>query len=282
MVINSVVKIMSPDSEATVICASVLFAYQLITIVQISFLPSEWCLYLNDKKNSLLMDKWLNKYLFAPTTLREQLTAIHTLRNIIIVAIFLGGYSLNTGLALLRKHQNTSMGKTVLAVQLLLGFLCWAQVIRNADHLGMAITSMTGDKNYTLSDGHPASHSKASAKPTDSSTSSAGPTSINAAEVIQTTACAGTIAQIHGHSLANRISVYFNAALRFIYHSIPFAFYGYGHIVLYTSTAIILLLEIMWDYGSTLTEILCPNCYEKVDPVESTTLGKSNIFIELN
>ena len=68
------------------------------------------------------------------------------------------------------------------------------------------------------------------------------PTSNNQTNATSKTKCARKVAHIHGRHLANRVSTYYSIAIRFLYHSIPFTFYGYGYAAIYTVTAAILLI----------------------------------------
>lgn len=96
-------------------------------------------------------------------------SAIHTLQNTIVIAIFVGGNSLSFGLNYSLNYKDI-VGDEVLQLQyiimcvcLLCSFLCWACVIRYASHVGYYIGSLSHEeeeKNNTLNTTNDESKSK--------------------------------------------------------------------------------------------------------------------------
>lgn len=73
--------------------------------------------------------------------------AIHTLRNTIMVGVFIGGYALNTAYTSALDYINglnkrKQVRALCLAILLFGSFLCWAIVIRHAAHLGYMIGTL--------------------------------------------------------------------------------------------------------------------------------------------
>jgi hypothetical protein len=70
---------------------------------------------------------------------------VQTLRNSILVAVFIGGYAFQNGVSALTSiktdgldlHDKIATG--IVALLMFLSFLCWATVIRCASHLGYHI-----------------------------------------------------------------------------------------------------------------------------------------------
>ena len=75
--------------------------------------------------------------------------AIHTLRNIIMVAIFTGGYALNLGVSISNAYPTHSTAEDirclVIAVFSIGSFLAWATVIRIAAQLGFLMGTLAED-----------------------------------------------------------------------------------------------------------------------------------------
>ncbi len=85
--------------------------------------------------------------------------AIQTMRNTIMVAVFIGGYSLNFAYSVVGNYDadNNSMRMNVraiiLTILLFASFLCWACVIRHASHLGYMVGTL-GYVDKTVSEDH--------------------------------------------------------------------------------------------------------------------------------
>lgn len=118
-----------------------------------SYLYGSVYLFVNDRiqlstnmKNSIL---WLQKHRTkgdAPTAT----LAIQTLRNTILVAIFIGGYSLQVGIAATNSITSDlteveTIRIIIISIFTFISFLAWASVIRIASHLGYMIGTLEHD-----------------------------------------------------------------------------------------------------------------------------------------
>lgn len=193
-------------------------------------------------KSRSVMSAWITKH-FEVTDPANITLSIQTLRNTILVAVFIAGYCLNSSYQLLRSVDTSSdmnaekVGDVILAICLFSSFLCWAQAIRNISHLGYII----GSWNYN-------------------SFHCEDPKSVEELKDINFPyACI----------LAERVAIYFSFAFRFLYMSIPFSFYRLGPVSLLIATSIVVILEYIWDFGTSFSST-----------VSCTTLSPTNSMKE--
>lgn len=223
--------------------------------------------------NSKVTDLWVDKY-FNHRNPEAMIEAIYTMRNTVLIAIFLGGYTLETSYGLMTPsasvppyvptpHATASVDTTdsltvplntysgqstlpnnagtwVLIICLFSSFLCWLQVLFNTVRLGYVIDGWDGP---VIPFGHAVSAS-----------ASTEPLPVVARQVCPTCPTTFSLAARkekycrYAKFLARNVVVYFSFAFRFLYISVPFAFYNLGSIALLVSTAIMLAIEIIWDY----------------------------------
>ncbi len=95
-------------------------------------------------KNSM---HWIQKHK-EKSDAQSTTLAIQTLRNTILVAVFIGGYALNSAYGIINSYEDSNKStrskvrNIILAVILFASFLCWANVIRLASHLGYMIGTL--------------------------------------------------------------------------------------------------------------------------------------------
>ena len=147
---KSTLLIMSPDYLFDVIAITVslfaLITYHAYIYISVFVFMSDRIQLSTNMKNSVF---WINKHGQkgdAPTVT----LAIQTLRNTILIAIFVGGYSLQLGISTINTYSN-SMGIfeafrcIVIGILSLASFLSWATVIRIASHLGYMVGTLDYD-----------------------------------------------------------------------------------------------------------------------------------------
>lgn len=261
--IASLVLIMlsSPD-VAVISCLGVLFVYHVVYVSQIYGMKSEDSLHLNVQRNCLLMDKWVIKYLQPSCTTSHHYSAIHALRNIIYVGIFLGTFTITAAFdaVLIDNINEYKLENVILGICLFASFLCWVQVVRNTNQLSVAITSMhtmkeSGANNMPVSNfGQINENTNGLVFESDDQshlqTHSKG---INLRNIVITTPKLRA-AHVHTLYMARNVSLYYSFAFRFLYCGIPFVFFSYGYITLYAVTIAIIVLETTWDYGGGISE----------------------------
>lgn len=302
------------DIGALSVSILLLLIYHVVYVVEVYLEKTE---VFNLSINSKITDLWVNKY-FKKRTPEAMMEVIHCLRNTTLIAIFLGGYTLETSYTLMSTamtsfiptnsgdgnngssnngggggygnnggggygdvgHFRTTMdtylcscpglyttadtGTTaatsmstpvhsnansspkeptsaddissiVLTFCLFSSFLCWVQVLRNCIHLGYVIDGWDGPVipyEHISSDSPSLPRMKARA---------------TCPKTFSLTARKEKFCH-YAKFLARNVIVYFSFAFRFLYISIPFAFYSLGSIALLISTVIMLVLEVMWDY----------------------------------
>ncbi len=135
----------SYDYGALIVSGSLLIIYNVVFFSSLSSRPPKQ-LALNLKN----AEHWIDKH-----ASRDDATtcvlAIQTLRNTIMVAVFVGGYTLtiayniSDALDVEDATHRFRVRSLILAVLLFSSFLCWASVIRHASHLGYMIGTMGYD-----------------------------------------------------------------------------------------------------------------------------------------
>ena len=186
--------------------------------------------------------------------------AVHTLRNTIFVSIFIGGSSFQYGFMFLNAKKSSiteEVRSIILAILLFSSFLCWADTIRYANHLGYSIGALDfklkenevkrnlekqRDEN-NMDEGVIESQSLSSiedAHHKESLTLSAHVTvthSLTEAEIMEGM-----------NELSVSMSSSFSLGFRFLFVAIPFAFYSAGPVALMIVSAVILLFLIEIDH----------------------------------
>lgn len=171
--------------------------------------------------------------------------AIQTLRNTILVAVFVGGSSFQYGLALL--NAVTGISKLDIRIRAIISscclfgsFLCWAGVIRYAAHLGYEISVLAEKhKKYLTIENERKNAIKADVES-------------NEQDELETQAfiLKDDVDQKfeEGHRMLHGMLFRFSLGFRFLFLAIPFFFYSAGPIATIISTAVIVLFLISIDY----------------------------------
>jgi ABC-type transport system involved in Fe-S cluster assembly fused permease/ATPase subunit len=97
---------------------------------------------------------WIRKH-YSKSDAQSVTLAIQTIRNTIIVAVFVGGTALQFGLGFLNSYKDALLFYSKLRIAILssflfLSFLFWASVIRLASHLGYLIGTMEYNSNVEV------------------------------------------------------------------------------------------------------------------------------------
>jgi hypothetical protein len=244
------------DVAALVLSSFLLVTYHIIYLFEVYFEHNE---VFGMSINSRITDLWVDKY-FDQRNPEAMMEVIHCLRNTVLIAIFLGGYSLESSYSMMAPQtlgfiptggvaRRTSeeqaedewvagfgdISRMVLIVCLFSSFICWLQVLRNCIHLGYVIDGWDGP-----------------VIPYESIT--ADPNVLPSLKIRATCPVSFSLEarekkfSRYAKFLARNVIVYFGFAFRFIYVSIPFAFYALGSAALLASTCVILVFEILWDY----------------------------------
>jgi hypothetical protein len=131
-------------------CSLGLFILYHVYIYLIAPALNEGVPFMTNRKNAAI---WIQKHKEkhdAPTVT----LAIQTLRNILLTAIFVGGFSLQFAFEYANNYENISdqpgqARAIVISVCMFASFLCWANTIRLGSHLGFLIGTLqyTDDLN---------------------------------------------------------------------------------------------------------------------------------------
>lgn len=128
------------DIIALAVCIFVLFGYHVV------FYYFQRNSDMQSSFNVRNVTHWLHKHKVKSDATSGTL-AIHTLRNTIMVAVFIGGYALNVAYISASEYEmgqnkRIQVRATCLAILLFGSFLCWAIVIRYAAQLGYLIGTL--------------------------------------------------------------------------------------------------------------------------------------------
>ena len=252
---------------------SALLIYHVYTYGSV-FCFSAWQIQLSKEISNALV--WMAKHqevADAPTVT----LAIQTLRNTILVAIFVGGASFQYGFTYLNNYymeesMQVKIRSLILATLLMISFLCWATVIRCASHLGYFV----GALKFREKEPHITAQSPAIIR----QPSMLDITSVeDGSEVEQARNIAGRMEETAGinnstgtaavrlkestssisdkelpdtliecRALIKLVLWSFSLGFRFMFVSIPFAFYAAGPEALLISTGLILLFLYQVDH----------------------------------
>ena len=192
------------------ITCSCLILYHVIFLLNLWFAENTSVIqfYISSK----VTDRWIKKHFHVNVDATFTLEAIHTIRNLILVGIFLGGFSLNTTLTVILQYSAEAplifqIRDVIICICLNGSFLCWSQVINHCSELSY----MIGD--YSTDEALNTQHT------------------------------------LYGKYLSKTCILYFSLALRFLYVSIPFAYLGVSSVLTLLVTLLLLVFEYIWDYG---------------------------------
>jgi len=242
------------DIAALAISVILLASYHIIHITEVYLEQNE---VFNLSINSKITDLWVDKY-FNSRNPEGMMEVIHALRNTVLIAIFLGGYTLESSYSLMSppnmgflpssggsSHRRmaasmaidspSDIGNIVLIICLFSSFICWLQVLRNCIHLGFVIDGWDGPVI-------PYEHV------------SSGLPTLPSMQIRATCPVTFSLSErkakfcVYAKFLARNSIVYFSFAFRFLFVSIPFGYYSIGSAALLASTCVVLALEVLWDY----------------------------------
>lgn len=239
------------DFIALGISLLVLITYHIIYVIEVYFEKNEvFNLWINTRITTL----WIDRY-FKSNNCDEIGDAIHAIRNVLLVAIFLGGYALQSTYSMIFSmpiyasfipfQTNTysismGIGNVILVTCLVSSFVCWIQVLRNCLHLGFILDGWNGTIIPFEMDNN-----------NNNILNSSEDMIINTSEPIideKELQERKEYYKLYANFIARNIIVYISFAFRFLYLSIPFAFFNLGPLALIISSIIIIILEIIWDY----------------------------------
>ena len=189
-------------------------------------------------QNSLI---WIDKHKVKDDAPSVTL-AIQTLRNTILVAIFVGGSSFQYAFLSLNSLTDASDAKTktrviILATLLFLSFLCWTNVIRYSNHLGFVIGTMEYKAKKEAEERRIRASIDLEASSDVMGSLDGGQDSIEIRDLLE-----------ESKFMAHLMLFSFSLGFRFMYMSIPYMFYASGTIALLVSTAVMLLFLFSMDH----------------------------------
>ena len=131
------------DLEAIAVSVCLLSGYHAFLYTLVFCFASNRIQLSTNLKNSILWIKKHQQKTDAPTVT----LAVQTLRNTILVAVFIGGYALELGISttnayLTNEGQFAKLRSLIITVLAVGSFLAWATVIRIAAHLGYMIGTL--------------------------------------------------------------------------------------------------------------------------------------------
>lgn len=201
--------------------------------------------------------------------------AIQTLRNTILVAIFVGGSSLAAAIGacdILTRPEVTPQivcRQLLIGSQLFLSFLNWAQVIRFCNHMGYYVGTLeTHIKNKmeerksrmaALAQQQAVALSSNVSRSIDSHETSPAVDSyidVSNTVVLEEEDENDTAARIECNAMGHKITAHFSWGFRFIYFAIPFWMYSGGPVALIAAAGVNIVLLCLFDFprrGSTGT-----------------------------
>lgn len=217
---------------------------------------------------------WIQKHKEKPDAPSVTL-AIQTLRNTIIVATFVGGSSLSFGLNFALGYgdvvgdQALELQHIIVTICLLCSFLCWACVIRYASHVGYYIGTISYDEEK-----HNKEKEKEKAKlerkgnevketvittvtveMVDLEGQQKPQEPYQAANKSDSSSVTVSSKQKRVDAMLNCVNmvalilIFFNMGFRFMFISLPFAFFGMSPIGLVIAGGVLLSFLYFYDYG---------------------------------
>mmetsp|Transcript_6931 Transcript_6931/g.10287 ORF Transcript_6931/g.10287 Transcript_6931/m.10287 type:complete len:264 (+) Transcript_6931:34-825(+) len=256
------------DLGAIVISLGLLLCYHSCLYFSVFFYYSDSVQLTTNMKNSIY---WLRKHRQkgdAPTVT----LAVQTLRNTILISIFIGGYALQTAIATINTDTSTAdvyakFRVIIIAAFSFSSFLSWASVIRIASNLGYLI----GTLEFESQSSNKPSTEIVNEKKTDLEQNDAGQSEeLSSTEVIvasdNTNTNSSQFLNIKRISIRKAVDmqppdipkessrlfqvmfVYINLGFRFIFVTIPFAFYAAGPTALVISTFVLLVFLYIYDW----------------------------------
>jgi uncharacterized membrane protein len=227
-----------------------LLAYHLYSYVTVFCCESRSIQLTRNMMNGLI---WIAKHKTKSDPASVTL-AVQTLRNTMLVAIFIGGSSLQFGVSYLNSYGSDTrtymqVRTVILAAFLMCSFLCWASVIRGASHLGYLIgTPIGAERDQLLEQQHKLEEEATGGNTSPSSLyakdkSAQGIIDLEAtgsAENSDTSEAlpANTVAE--SRAMIKLMMISFSLGFRFLFVSIPYWFYAAGPVALIISTICVL------------------------------------------
>jgi len=248
------------DIGALAACISILFAYHFFFYFRTVRVDGNMQLSFNIRNASHWLHKHKEKSDPQTTTL-----AVQTLRNTIMVGIFVGGNALNFAYTITASyspdsHERIQVRSIILSILLFCSFLCWANVIRHASHLGYLVGTLdfedTTDLNILEHIPGPRKKGHLSVSQIDVVTGNVD----DMEKGIDVSPRTRHRVELYKHDrkvvikkaehLLQRMMLYFSLGFRFLFVSIPFAFYASGPLALVIATVTIVIFSYNYDYNS--------------------------------
>lgn len=229
---------MDTDTIIIVTCLVVLLFYQICFYIFIFKFKAGFQLTRN-LRNAF---NWLTKHEEKQDAPSVTL-AIQTLRNTILIAVFIGGqsfvYGCNSVLALKEDSStNARLQSTIISSCLFLSFLNWANVIRYASHLGYLIGTFEILKRNEVN--------RRSLQNVENGVVPGEEPPQEADSII-----------VDASQMLDMMQINFSLGFRFIYMAIPFFLYSGGSIVLVIATFVILLFVFLTEPSASTLMGLC-------------------------
>eukprot|EP01040_Poterioochromonas_malhamensis_P003230 gene3230-3443_t len=188
--------------------------------------------------------------------------AIHTLRNSLYVAIFVGGFSFTTALKYANSYDSTSdlnlqIRAIILSALCVCSFLCFAAVVRFNTQLGFLIC--TSNIPYYVK-------KKTGKLQVNNNVSNNESNQFTPASTASSVDCIENLDEMNGSTRSKQLQILANTMMmsfimlslgfRLLFVAFPFASYAMGPIGLIISTFCMFLFLIFFDYGvSALSNI---------------------------
>jgi len=220
-----------------VISLSLFAIYHIITYNAVYSKSKSITLY----RNLINSKYWIEKHKSkddAPTVT----LAIQTLRNTILVAIFLGGGTFTSAYTTLNAFNESSdindkCRRIILSVMLMLSFLFFASVIRAASHLGYQLGLLYKKSLRVEASGN--IDSKSQIQLVDIESNKVDDEDDDSGDEIDIVK--------ESNKMASVMVVSFNIGFRFMYIAISFSFYSAGAIALDIATGVMLIFLFLID-----------------------------------
>jgi len=191
--------------------------------------------------------------------------AVQTLRNTILVGVFVGGSSLTAAVAacdLLARPSDVSpqlvVRQILIAAFLFLSFLNWAQVIRFANHLGFYVSTLQLHREEKLAalkrEKETAMTLAVATEPGDADFRQ---DAVTASAEVQLTkeeieTANDTAALRDVQAMALKVATHFSFGFRFIFFAIPFWMYSAGPVALVVSSGLTLAFLAVFDFPTNV------------------------------
>lgn len=243
-----------PAFDCAAIGASLLCLLVYLVLYQVRVFHKDMAHITQTGRNFANMYLWVEKHNEKPDAPTVTL-AVQTLRNTILVAVFIGGSSLTaavSALDILTRPIVTPQLFTrqlLIATLLFLSFLNWTQVLRFANHIGFFVGTLETHVS------HAREAQQKRLVQSEASTDAKG--ADDSSTVLQVRSSEATIAPANVYDtlaasdlqqMAHKMTNHFSWGFRFMYFTIPYWMYAGGPVALVAATGITLGLLFYFDF----------------------------------